>query len=391
MQNISCINTNINYSAGASLPWDLGAGASPQNITSASPTTQYSSTGRKTIIYGADTYTGFANIIMNGATIPLMGTSAPFVSGNYHVCAGSAVNFQTLNPGANYLYSWNMGGGSVPNTYNGTGFQNVTGAVFNTPGTYTISLNFTTDCCGLSPAATLTLIVDPQPVVAIAGPTAFCEGSGASVTLVASGGTTYAWSPSAGLNTTSGSTVIAYPTSTTTYTATGVNTFGNCFASTNVTVNVNRVNLAPTSVATTCGANGSAAANASGGSGSYSYIWSPLGQTTASITGVPPATYNVTVTDLVTGCVNTATIGVAAGPGVATATVTNITPVSCNGGTNGSATVTVTGGVGPFAYNWTPTGGTSATTSTLAPLVIMFSIWANWLGISSSAYCRSAL
>jgi hypothetical protein len=31
----------------------------------------------------------------------------------------------------------------------------------------------------------------------------------------------------------------------------------------------------------------------------------------------------------------------------------------------------------------------AAITSTLTPLVIMFSIWASWFGMSSSAYCRS--
>lgn len=365
MQNIACVNTNITYSSGVSLPWDLGSGASPQNITGASVTTQYSTTGRKNIIYGADTYTGFANIIQNGATIPVAGTNAPLVSGNYRVCAGTPVSFSALNPGLNYVYSWDMGGGSIPNTYSGTGFQTVNNAVFNTPGTYTISLNYTTDCCGLSPAATITLIVDPQPVVAIAGAGAYCANSGASLNLTASGASTYTWSPGSGLNTTTGTSVIAYPTSTTTYTVTGVNAFGNCFATSNVTVTVNDVALSPTFTAATCGANGTAAANPSGGSGSYAYIWAPGGQTTATIAGVPAATYNVTVTDLVTGCVSNASVGVPAGPGVAVATISNTTQVDCNGSATGNATVSVSGGVGPFAYNWTPAGGGAATTTAL--------------------------
>ena len=33
----------------------------------------------------------------------------------------------------------------------------------------------------------------------------------------------------------------------------------------------------------------------------------------------------------------------------------------------------------------------AAMTRTLTPLVIMFSIWASWFGMSSSAYCRSVL
>ena len=40
----------------------------------------------------------------------------------------------------------------------------------------------------------------------------------------------------------------------------------------------------------------------------------------------------------------------------------------------------------PVAYS-----SIEAITSTLAPLVTMFSIWESWFGISSSAYCRSVL
>ena len=37
------------------------------------------------------------------------------------------------------------------------------------------------------------------------------------------------------------------------------------------------------------------------------------------------------------------------------------TPVSCNGGNNGTATVGVTGGLGPFSYSWSPGGQTTQT------------------------------
>lgn len=364
MTNIACTGTNITFSSGAASTWDVGAGASPQVFGSTtSATTQYSSTGRKDIIYGANTYTGFANIILGSGVTPQIGTNAPLISGQYHVCAGSGVSFQSMNPGLNYIYSWNMGGGSIPNTY---ATQDVTNAVFNTPGTYVITLRYTTDCCGLSPATTLTLIVDPQPSVAIAGPTSFCAGTGASVNLTASGSTNYTWSPSNGLSTTVGPNVTAYPTSTTTYTVTGVNATGNCYASNNVTVTVNQVNLAPSAVAATCGNNGQATITPSGGSGNYSYDWTPLPNTTPTVTGLIAGNYAVTVTDNITGCVNTALVTVPAGPGLLTPAITNVTGVSCNGGTNGTATVSVSGGVGPvFFYNWSPSGGTGATTTPL--------------------------
>ncbi|HEX2899709.1 MAG TPA: T9SS type A sorting domain-containing protein, partial [Bacteroidia bacterium] len=364
MSNIACTNTNITYSSGGASTWDLGAGASPQNFPSqVSATTVYSSTGRKDIIFGANTYTGFANIILGSGITPQIGTNAPVLSGQYHVCAGSSVSFQSLNPGFNYIYSWNMGGGSVPNTY---ATQDVTNAVFNTPGTYVITLRYTTDCCGLSPATTITLIVDPQPTVAVAGPTAFCAGTGASVNLTASGSSNYTWSPGSGLNTTVGSTVTAYPSTTTTYTVTGVNATGNCYATSNVTVTVNQVNLTPSAVAATCNNNGQATITPSGGSGSYTYNWLPLPNTTATVTGLVPGNYPVTVTDNVTGCVSNAVVSVPAGPGLLQPAVTNITEVACNGGTTGTATISVSGGVGPvFFYNWSPSGGSGSTSTPL--------------------------
>lgn len=65
-----------------------------------------------------------------------------------------------------------------------------------------------------------------------------------TVTLTASGATTYSWAPSDGLNTTVGPTVIAKPSSTTTYTVTGDG--GVCTETVTVTVNALPKNLSVT-------------------------------------------------------------------------------------------------------------------------------------------------
>ena len=59
---------------------------------------------------------------------------------------------------------------------------------------------------------------------------------GTSATITASGAGTYVWSPSEGLNTITGSEVIASPSITTTYTVTG--TDGDCVSTQTVVVNV---------------------------------------------------------------------------------------------------------------------------------------------------------
>jgi hypothetical protein len=61
--------------------------------------------------------------------------------------------------------------------------------------------------------------------------------AGSNDTLMASGATTYTWSPSTALNTTTGAKVIANPTATTIYTVTG--TYGGCITTAADTVTVN--------------------------------------------------------------------------------------------------------------------------------------------------------
>lgn len=371
MENIACTSTDIDYSSGVSNNWNLGSGATNATPTGANVTTQYTSTGRKDILYGINTYTGFSNIILGSGVIPDAGTTAPIVAGEFRICAGDAVDFSALNPGVNYVYSWNMDGGSVPNTYNGTSFDVVTGATFNTPGDYYITLQYTTDCCGASSLDSIHLFVDPTPNMAIAGPTSFCDGDSVGVNLTASGASSYVWGPASGLNTTTGPTVTAYPTTTTTYTITGTNAVGNCSDATTVTVTVNDITLTPSSVDATCGANGTATITPSGGSGSYNFDWPALGQTTSSVTNLIPGNYQVIVTDAVTGCIDSTFVTVNPGPGALNPFVQNVVSTTCAGVADGSATVAHIGGAGPFVYTWvdtttaTPVGGNAATNTPL--------------------------
>ncbi|MAP80321.1 MAG: hypothetical protein CL526_04440, partial [Aequorivita sp.] len=110
---------------------------------------------------------------------------------------------------------------------------------------------------------------------------------------------------------------------------------------------------------------GTATANATGGTPPYSYSWSPGGQTTQVITGLSAGTYTVTVTDA-NGCTATATTTVNPGTCQGLSANPSSTPVSCNGDSDGTATVSVNDGVGPFTYLWSPGGETTQTITGLA-------------------------
>ena len=75
---------------------------------------------------------------------------------------------------------------------------------------------------------------------------AICNGD--SITLTASGGSAYSWSPSTGLSATNTAQVVASPTTTTTYTVT--DTANPCAVPTTITITVNDLPASPTAPAT---------------------------------------------------------------------------------------------------------------------------------------------
>ena len=105
-------------------------------------------------------------------------------------------------------------------------------------------------------------------------------------------------------------------------------------------------------------ATGSATVNATGGTGAYTYSWSPSGGTAATATGLTAGTYTVTVTDA-NLCQTTQTFTITQPAAILSATTAS-TGVSCFGGSNGTASVTVSGGTPGYTYLWAPLGGTSA-------------------------------
>jgi len=123
------------------------------------------------------------------------------------------------------------------------------------------------------------------------------------------------------------------------------------------------VTLSGLDSASSCTANdGKATANVTGGTAPYTYVWSN-GETTQTATSLPFGAVTVAVTDI-NGCTSTKNTSINSifNLGV-------ITSPACGGGTNGTATVILTGGVGPFLYQWDAAAGnqTTQTATGLAP------------------------
>ncbi|MBW6484361.1 MAG: hypothetical protein K0B10_15060 [Vicingaceae bacterium] len=118
-----------------------------------------------------------------------------------------------------------------------------------------------------------------------------------------------------------------------------------------------------TNVSCNGGTNGSATVTATGGTAPYTYLWSNAA-TTATATGLAAGVYNVTITDA-NGCTTNVSNITITEPTALTSSIASQTNVSCNGGTNGSATVTATGGTAPYTYLWS-NAATTATATGLA-------------------------
>lgn len=161
------------------------------------------------------------------------------------------------------------------------------------------------------------------------------------------------------------SVVSSLPSATTIhFRAYAINSSGTAYGS-DLTFTTNAALAATTSqnnVSCNGGSNGTATVTASGGVAPYTYSWAPSGGTNATASGLMAGAYTCTITDN-EGTIITRFVTLTQ-PSVLTATSSK-TNVSCNGGSNGTATVVPTGGLAPYTYSWAPSGGNNATASGL--------------------------
>ncbi|HLG03953.1 MAG TPA: SprB repeat-containing protein, partial [Bacteroidia bacterium] len=132
----------------------------------------------------------------------------------------------------------------------------------------------------------------------------------------------------------------------------GSQTFAFCITVSGFALNI-------TSTGTNCGSpNGTASVTVSGGTGPFSYSWSPTGGNSASASGLAAGNYTVTVSEN-NGCVSTSSVAVTQGQASGTIQ-SSINNISCYGGNNGSASVSVTGGQQPYTYAWSNAATTAS-------------------------------
>ena len=236
-----------------------------------------------------------------------------------------------------YTYAWSPSGG---NSSTATGLS---------AGTYSVLVTDATGCTSIN---TVTVTAPNTPLLSPSSANISCNGlANGTASVTVTGGSapyTYAWSPAAG----TGSAVSGLSAGTYSVVVTDSN---GCTQTQSFTITQpNALTAVASATATSCGVNnGSASVTGSGGTGIFTYNWSPSGGNGAVATGLGVGNYSVVVSDA-NGCTAVAGVSITA-QGAPTASVSAQSNTSCNGGNNGSAAVSATGGTSPYTYAWNTT------------------------------------
>jgi len=263
-----------------------------------------------------------------------------------------------------YTYSWTPAGGNAATT---SGIP---------AGNYNCAV---TDANGCTMSVTASVNNSGGPTLAISSQSnLLCNGGNSGVaTISATGGTapfTFSWSPSGGNSATANSLAAG------TYTCT-VTDAGGCVQIQMVTITQPSVlNLTTSSISSCSGHNGSATALASGGTGVFTYSWSPAGGTGLQATGLIPGTYTCFATDA-NGCTKASTVTVLAD----TLPVVTVSPdVTISLGSS-----TTLQGSGTGNYLWMPDTGLSCS-SCANPIAAPISTTTYCLAITGFTGCRDS-
>lgn len=256
------------------------------------------------------------------------------------ICAGGSV---VLTASGGTAYSWSTGG---------------TGSTISVAptGSTTYTVTATNAGCPTS-TATYNVVVNSSLALTTTPTNVACfGGSNGSGLVNPSGGTapyTYIWTNAQTTGTATG-------LGTGSYQVTVTDSKGCSNISTVTITQPTAITVTTTSIKPACGAiTGSATVSATGGAGTYTYAWSPPGTSGTTISGVSAGAYTVTVTDG-NGCTKSDIITISNNPAPTINTLTG-TPPLCNGGTNGTAATTASGGTGTLTYAWSNAGNTTTT------------------------------
>lgn len=325
----------ITASGGATYLWSTTEVTAAITVSPAGPTT-YNVTVTDGNLCSA---TASVNASVFPAVVPTITPSS------IAVCTGGSTTL-TAGGGANYLWST----------------TDVTAIISVTPianGVYTVTVT-DANLCTATISASVTINPPLATTISTTGAASFCAGG--SVTLNSdSVFSNYLWSDNSISNSVSVS-------QTTAYTMSGTDANGCLYISNSLTVTANPnpvLQLISSSNESCFGfGDGSITVSANSGTPNYNYVWNTLpAQNSASANNLSAGIYDVTVTDANT-CTASSSYSIIA-PLPVVLNIDNAQNISCFGLSDGTISVSATGGNIPYNFVW----NNGATTSTIQNLI----------------------
>jgi len=288
------------------------------------------------------------------------------IGGDDPVNEGSTHTYTATTNAGTPTYLWSVTNGTI----NGSNTGNSVSVTAGSAGTMVVNVTVTDGSTTCSNSATKNVTVNACTLVANAGDDrAICLGQSTALggSPTASGGTppyTFSWAPATGLNDATIANPTATPAVTTTYTVT-VSDAGGCSTTDQVVVTVNALPTASISGNDPVNAGTTHTYTATTNASSPAYLWSVTNGTingsnsdnSVSVTAgaIGTMVVNVTITDGVTTCSNSATKNVTVTAGCALVVDAGVDRnVLYALTTTLGGTPTVTGGTPPYTYSWTP-------------------------------------
>jgi hypothetical protein len=327
-----------------SYSWTFGG---TQFSTSGSPMIAPTASGyyKASVSDGSNSLSDSVYITVNPLPTVLFGGLQP-------VCEGSQ---------AFALYGGNPAGG----TYSGVGVSN---GQFNpvTAGTGSHQITYTyTDGNGCSNSATQLMTVNTNPTVTLSSFTPVCNTTPA-FTLTGGSPADGNYNGAGIINNTFTASSAGIGTHVITYVYTDANSCTDS-ASANITVNSAPVANAGSDQTITTGSTATLSGSATGGSGNYSYSWSPASkvvnagmQSTSTVALSYSTQFELMVFDTQTACKDSDEVLISVTGGALSGTLTTSSAIIC-AGDSVQLTMIASGGSGNYTYSWTssPAGFTS--------------------------------